>query len=80
MATSVVRHKFRDISKRGSAGALACQGPHNGEFRFESRALVKAAQQAVREALLKHKRAGNPVVGTDRKGKVVVVPAKRIDV
>lgn len=54
--------------------------PRNGEFRFEPRALVKAAQQAVREALLQHKRAGNPVVGTDRKGRIVVVPPKRIDV
>jgi len=51
----------------------------NGEFRFDARALVRAAQRAVREALRQHKRAGNPVAGVI-KGKVVLVPPSRIKI
>jgi hypothetical protein len=42
-------------------------------------AVEAAVQEAVREALLQHKRAGNPVVGW-RDGKVEWVPAEEIDV
>ena len=49
----------------------------NGKFRFDARALVRAAQRAVREALSQHKRAGNPVAG-EIEGKVVLVPPSRI--
>ena len=51
----------------------------NGKFRFEPRVLVRAAQQAVREALLHHKRAGNPVVGT-KNGRIVLIPPEQIKV
>lgn len=51
----------------------------DGGFRFDPHALVKAARQAVREALLQHKRSGNPVVVT-KKGRIVVIPPDQIDV
>ena len=51
----------------------------NGEFRFEPLALVRAARDAVREALRQHKRAGNPVA-TVVEGRVVLIPPSRIKV
>ena len=51
----------------------------NGDFRFDARALVRAAQRAVREALRQHKRAGNSVAGVIN-GKVVLVPPSRIKI
>jgi sugar (pentulose or hexulose) kinase len=51
----------------------------NGNFRFDARALVRAAQRAVREALRQHKRAGNPVAGVI-KGKVGLIPPSRIKI
>jgi hypothetical protein len=44
---------------------------------FDARALVRAARQAVREALRQHKRAGNPVAAVV-KGRVVLIPPSRI--
>ena len=52
-------------------------GQRNGEFHFDARTLVRAAQKAVRAALRQHKRAGNPVAGLVN-GKVVLRPASRI--
>jgi hypothetical protein len=49
------------------------------EFLAEVEAVEAAVQQAVKEALLMHKRAGNPVVGW-KNGRVVWVPAEQIDV
>jgi sugar (pentulose or hexulose) kinase len=49
----------------------------NGELWFDARALVRAARQAVREALRQHKRAGNPVAAVV-KGRVVLIPPSRI--
>ena len=49
------------------------------EFLAEVEAVEAAVQQAVKEALLMHKRAGNPVVGW-KDGRVVWVPAEQIDV
>jgi len=51
----------------------------NGDFRFDARALVRAAQRAVREALRQHKRDGNPVAGVIN-GKVVLIPPSRIKI
>ena len=51
----------------------------NGRFQFDTRALVRAARRAVREALRQHKRAGNPVAGVI-KGKVVLIPPSRIKI
>jgi len=51
----------------------------NGDFRFDARALVRAAQRAVREALRQHKRDGNPVAGVID-GKVVLIPPSRIKI
>ena len=51
----------------------------NGRFRFDARALVRAARRAVREALRQHKRAGNPVAGVI-KDKVVLIPPFRIKI
>ena len=63
-------------SKRASSKA---SGQRNDDFRFDPRALVRAAQQAVREALLQHKRARNPVVGVIN-GRIVLVPPSQIKV
>jgi hypothetical protein len=41
------------------------------------RRVITSAQQAVREALRRHKRLGNPIA-VSRDGKVVVVPARHI--
>ena len=41
--------------------------------------VVDAAQRAVREALLDHKRAGNPIAGW-KDGKVVLIPPEQIEV
>jgi hypothetical protein len=49
----------------------------NEDLQVDARALVRAAQRAVREALRDHKRAGNPVTGI-KNGKVVLIPASRI--
>lgn len=51
----------------------------NGKFRFDPGALIKAARAAVREALLRHKRAGNPVSGV-KNGRVVLIPPDQIKV
>jgi hypothetical protein len=51
----------------------------DAEFLAEVEAVEAAVQQAVKEALLMHKRAGNPVVGW-KDGRVVWVPAEQIDV
>jgi len=51
----------------------------NGDFRFDARALVRAAQRVVREALRQHKRDGNPVAGVIN-GKVVLIPPSRIKI
>jgi len=51
----------------------------NGDFRFDARALVRAAQRAVREALHQHKRDRNPVAGVID-GKVVLIPPSRIKI
>jgi hypothetical protein len=53
--------------------------PGNTDFRFEPLALVRAAQEAIRDALREHKRVGNPVVGT-KNGKIVLVQPEQIDV
>jgi len=37
----------------------------------------RAVRQAVREAVLDHKRAGNPIVGTVD-GKIVIIPPEEI--
>jgi sugar (pentulose or hexulose) kinase len=57
----------------------AAGSKRNGDFRFDARALVRAAQFAVREALRQHKRAGNPVAGVIE-GKIVLVPPSRIKI
>ena len=45
----------------------------------EAAAVEKAVQEAVREALLDHKRAGNPVA-TWKDGRVVWIPPEEIPV
>jgi len=67
--------------KKGSSrdGKTKASRKRNGDFHFDARALVRAAQLAVREALRQHKRAGNPVAGVI-KGKVVLVPPSRIKI
>ena len=50
-----------------------------GELFNDSEGMERALKEAVRKALLQHKRAGNPVV-TWRNGKVVWVEPKDIDV
>lgn len=57
-----------DISDSQLTGLLA-----------EAEAIEAAVQAAVREALLQHKRAGNPVVGW-RDGKIEWVPPEQIPV
>jgi hypothetical protein len=49
------------------------------EMPAEVRAIEAAAQQAVRQALLAHKRAGNPVAAW-RDEQVVWIPAEEIPV
>jgi hypothetical protein len=44
-----------------------------------SEEINKAYERAVREALLKHKRAGNPVV-VERDGKMVILQPDDIDI
>lgn len=68
---------MRKISSRGARPKASRK--RNGEFLFDVRALVRAAQRAVREALRQHKRAGNPVAGVI-KGKVVLIPPSRIKI
>lgn len=48
-------------------------------FVRHARAIEKIFRRAVREALLQHKRAGNPVAGW-KDGKVVVIPPEDIPV
>jgi sugar (pentulose or hexulose) kinase len=62
----------------GSAKPRASR-KRDGDFRFDARTLVRAAQRAVREALRLHKRSGNPVAGVIE-GKVVVIPPSRIKI
>lgn len=70
----------RNMKKISSRDAKPRAGQkRNGDFRFDARALVRAAQRAVREALRQHKRDGNPVVGVIN-GKVVLIPPSRIKV
>ncbi|HZW33902.1 MAG TPA: hypothetical protein VFF52_24480 [Isosphaeraceae bacterium] len=49
------------------------------EFLAEIEAVEAAVQQAVKDALTMHKKAGDPVVGW-KDGRVVWVPAEEIDV
>ncbi|HLK59311.1 MAG TPA: hypothetical protein VKU00_22315 [Chthonomonadaceae bacterium] len=44
----------------------------------EAEEMARAVRKAVREAVLDHKRAGNPVADW-RDGKVVIVPPEEID-
>ena len=60
-------------------GKTKATRPRNGEFHFEPRALVRAARQAVREALRDHKRAGN-AVATVVDGHVVLIPPSKIKI
>ncbi len=48
-------------------------------FDIYSEEINKAYQRAVREALLKHKQAGNPVA-VARDGKVILIQPEDIDV
>lgn len=50
----------------------------DAEFLAEAEAVEAAVQQAVKDALRMHKRAGNPVAGW-KDGRVVWVPAEQID-
>ncbi len=54
-------------------------GSHKRLLIVESRAVDEAMGEAVRHALVMHKRAGNPVA-TWRDGKVVIIPAEEIEV
>ena len=45
----------------------------------EEKAVDEAVNEAVRHALLSHKRAGNPVASW-KNGKVVMIPAEKIPV
>ena len=45
----------------------------------EGKAVDEAMNEAVRHALLTHKRAGNPIASW-RDGKVVIIPAEEIEV
>lgn len=48
-------------------------------FDRYSEEINRAAERAVREALLKHKQAGNPIA-IERDDKVVIVPADEIEI
>lgn len=63
-------------SKRAERGAAVSR---SRKLRFDPPALVKAAQQAVREALRQHKRAGN-TVAVAINGRVVLIPPEKIRV
>lgn len=54
---------------------IAIAGP-NGAGKAT---LVKAMKEAVRHALLTHKRAGNPIASW-KDGRVVIIPADEINV
>lgn len=54
-------------------------GKEENLFVIHSEEINKAYQRAVREALLKHKLAGNNVV-TSREGKVVILRADEIEI
>ena len=54
-------------------------GPKQDLFDRYSDEINRAYERAVREALLKHKRAGNSVA-VYRDGKVVLIPPDEIDV
>lgn len=45
----------------------------------EGRAIDEAMKRAVREAVLEHKKAGNPIAAW-RDGKVVWIPAEEIEI
>jgi hypothetical protein len=49
------------------------------EFESENDGIEQAVRLAVRDALIQHKRAGNPVC-TWRDGKVVWIPAEEIQI
>lgn len=53
----------------------------NGEDLFVrySEEINRAYERAVREALLKHKQAGNPVV-VEREGKLVILQPQEIEI
>jgi hypothetical protein len=58
--------------------------PDNGsatssEFMAETAAIEAAITEAVREAVLRHKRLGNPIA-VWKDGKVVIVPPEEIEV
>lgn len=52
--------------------------PNTGDVLENTRQVTERLAVAVREALLDHKRAGNPVA-IWRDGKVVIVPPEEID-
>ena len=54
-------------------------GSHQRLLIAEGKAVDAAMSEAVRHALLTHKRAGNPVASW-RDGKVVIIPAEEIEV
>jgi len=47
-------------------------------FLVEGKAIETVLRKAVREALLMHKRAGNPIA-TWKEGRVVIVPPEEIE-
>ena len=54
-------------------------GSHKRLLIVEGRAVDEAMREAMRHALLTHKRAGNPVASW-KDGKVVIIPAEEIQV
>jgi hypothetical protein len=54
-------------------------GSHERLLIAEGRAVDEAMSEAVRHALLTHKRAGNPIASW-KDGKVVIIPAEEIEV
>jgi len=50
-----------------------------GLFDIHSEEIAKAYERAVREALLKHKQAGNPVV-VEQNGKMVILQPDEIEI
>jgi hypothetical protein len=53
--------------------------PHNDLFVRYANEIKPAYDRAVREALLRHKRAGNPVA-VERDGKIVLLQPDEIDI
>lgn len=50
------------------------------QFEADSKAIEAAIQAAVRDALLQHKRLGQPIVIADENQNVVWVPAEEIEI